>query len=61
MKKGAVTFLLPGNNRSGGVRVTALMGNLLLERGYQYGSFTRKRGFLPWQTLLRWLQALSTP
>ena len=35
MKKGAVTFLLPGNNRSGGVRVTALMGNLLLERGYQ--------------------------
>jgi glycosyltransferase involved in cell wall biosynthesis len=34
MNKPAVTFLLPGDNRSGGVRVTAVMGNLLLERGY---------------------------
>jgi hypothetical protein len=30
-----VTFVLPGDNRSGGVRVTAMMGNLLLERGYR--------------------------
>lgn len=34
MNKPAVTFLLPGDNRSGGVRVTAVMGNLLMERGY---------------------------
>ena len=30
----SITFLLPGDNRSGGVRVTAVMGNLLLARGY---------------------------
>ena len=29
-----VTFLLTGDNRSGGVRVTMLMGNLLSESGY---------------------------
>jgi len=33
MKKVAVTFVLPGDNRSGGVRVTAIMGNLLIDRG----------------------------
>lgn len=35
MRKTVVTFVLPGDNRSGGVRVTALMGNMLLERGHQ--------------------------
>jgi glycosyltransferase involved in cell wall biosynthesis len=35
MMKGSVTFVLPGDNRSGGVRVTAVMGNELLKRGYQ--------------------------
>ena len=35
MSGGAVTFILPGDNRSGGVRVTALMGNLLLDRGWR--------------------------
>jgi glycosyltransferase involved in cell wall biosynthesis len=30
----SITFLLPGDNRSGGVRVTAVMGNLLMARGY---------------------------
>lgn len=33
--KPPITFLLPGDNRSGGVRVTALMGNLLLARGHR--------------------------
>lgn len=31
----AITFVLPGDGRSGGVRVTVLMANLLLKRGYQ--------------------------
>lgn len=35
MKKAAVTFVLPGDNRSGGVRVTVIMGNFLLDRGYR--------------------------
>src|SRR5262245_5804025 len=35
MNGSAVTFVLPGDNRSGGVRVTALMGNLLLDRGWR--------------------------
>lgn len=30
-----VSFLLPGDGRSGGVRVTVLMANLLLDRGYK--------------------------
>ena len=30
-----VTFVLPGDGRSGGVRVTVLMANLLLGRGYR--------------------------
>lgn len=29
-----VTFVLPGDGRSGGVRVTAIMANLLLDRGH---------------------------
>jgi len=33
MKKAAVTFVLPEDNRSGGVRVTVIMGNLLIGRG----------------------------
>ncbi len=35
MEKGSVTFVLPGDNRSGGVRVTTLMGNELIKRGYR--------------------------
>jgi hypothetical protein len=35
MKNAIVTFLLPGNNWSGGVRVTSLMGNLLIDRGHR--------------------------
>lgn len=31
----SVTFVLPGDGRSGGVRVTAIMANLLMSRGYQ--------------------------
>jgi glycosyltransferase involved in cell wall biosynthesis len=31
----AVTFVLPGDARSGGVRVTVIMANALLERGHQ--------------------------
>lgn len=29
-----ITFVLPGDHRSGGVRVTVIMANLLLERGH---------------------------
>jgi glycosyltransferase involved in cell wall biosynthesis len=35
MSKGKVTFVLPGRNRSGGVRVTAIMANKLLDIGYE--------------------------
>lgn len=31
----AVTFVLPGDARSGGVRVTVIMGNALLDRGHR--------------------------
>jgi len=41
-----VTFLLPGDNRSGGVRVTAIMGNLLLGRGYDVRIAHRRPGHL---------------
>jgi glycosyltransferase involved in cell wall biosynthesis len=34
MNKAVLTFILPGNSWSGGVRVTALMGNQLLDCGY---------------------------
>jgi glycosyltransferase involved in cell wall biosynthesis len=44
MKKAAVTFVLPGNNWSGGVRVTVLMGNLLLDRGYRVRIIRPKAG-----------------
>lgn len=33
-RRSPVTFVLPGDGRSGGVRVTVLMANLLLARGY---------------------------
>jgi glycosyltransferase involved in cell wall biosynthesis len=35
MKKAAVTFVVPGDNLSGGIRVTAVMGNHLFHRGHQ--------------------------
>src|SRR6202022_1925366 len=35
MKNAIVTFVLPANNWSGGVRVTSLMGNLLIDRGHR--------------------------
>lgn len=49
--KPPITFLLPGDNLSGGVRVTALMGNLLLARGH------RVRIALP----PRWRQVWADP
>jgi glycosyltransferase involved in cell wall biosynthesis len=45
MKKAVVTFVLPGNNWSGGVRVTVLMGNLLLHRGHRVRIVCPKLGF----------------
>jgi glycosyltransferase involved in cell wall biosynthesis len=41
-----VTFLLPGDNRSGGVRVTAVMGNMLLARGWDVRIAHRRPGRL---------------
>ena len=39
-----VTFLIPGDHRSGGVRVTVIMANILLERGHRVRiAFPRKR------------------
>jgi len=35
MNNSPITFVLPGDFRSGGVRVTVLMANLLLGRGYE--------------------------
>ena len=35
LKPNRVTFVLPGRNRSGGVRVTVEMANRLLDRGYE--------------------------
>lgn len=41
-----VTFLIPGDHRSGGVRVTVIMSNILLERGHRVRiAFPRKRLF----------------
>ena len=47
MKKAIVTFMLPGNNWSGGVRVTVLMGNLLLNRGHRVRIVRPKVEFSP--------------
>jgi glycosyltransferase involved in cell wall biosynthesis len=47
MKKAVVTFMLPGNNWSGGVRVTVLMGNLLLNRGHRVRIVRPKVEFSP--------------
>lgn len=51
MNPAPVTFLLPGDNLSGGVRVTARMADLLLERGHPV------RIALP----ARWRRILATP
>jgi glycosyltransferase involved in cell wall biosynthesis len=55
MKKVVVTFVLPGNNWSGGVRVTVLMGNLLLERGHRIRIVHPKPRFHPWGNLSSFL------
>lgn len=39
-----VTFVLPSTNRSGGVRVTALMGNLLRDLGHHVRIAIRREG-----------------
>jgi glycosyltransferase involved in cell wall biosynthesis len=51
MKKAVVTFVLPGNNWSGGVRVTVLMGNLLLNRGHRVRIILPRTGCFPSGTL----------
>jgi glycosyltransferase involved in cell wall biosynthesis len=51
MKKAVVTFVLPGNNWSGGVRVTVLMANLLLNRGHRMRIVLPKTGCFPSGTL----------
>lgn len=48
-----LTFVLPGDHRSGGVRVTVLMGNELIHRGYKVrvacvSSLSLPRRFLKW-------------
>jgi hypothetical protein len=39
-----ITFVLPGDHRSGGVRVTVLMANLLLKRGHDARIVHPKKG-----------------
>ncbi len=51
MKKTAVTFVLPGDNRSGGVRVTVIMGNLLLDRGHRVRIILPKTRLLSFRNL----------
>ncbi len=41
----AVTMVLPGDGRSGGVRVTAIMANLLRDRGYKVRIASKKAKF----------------
>ncbi len=50
-----VTFVLPGDGRSGGVRVTVIMANLLLDRGWAVRiAFRRpRRGWRSWISGLR--------
>lgn len=64
-----VTFVIPGDHRSGGVRVTVLMANLLIERGRvvrivmpkpRNGLLVRLRGIARWvrsgrSTAVGWL------
>lgn len=48
----AVTFVLPSDGRSGGVRVTVIMANLLLKRGYSV-RVVHSRQFRPsWRSRL---------
>lgn len=51
MKKEVITFILPGDNRSGGVRVTVLMGNLLLDRGHRVRIVLPKAKFLSFRNI----------
>jgi len=53
MKKAVVTFVLPGNNRAGGARVTALMGNHLLDRGHQVRIVYPRDRLFSFQTFAR--------
>lgn len=47
MASHSITFALPGDGRSGGVRVTVIMANLLLARGHRVRiACPRKRGSL---------------
>lgn len=47
MSSHSITFALPGDGRSGGVRVTVIMANLLLARGHRVRiACPRKRGSL---------------
>jgi glycosyltransferase involved in cell wall biosynthesis len=41
-----ITFALPGDHRSGGVRVTVIMANLLLERGHHVRIACRRKRLL---------------
>lgn len=69
--KACITFLLPGDNLSGGVRVTAIMGNLLRVRGYdvrvavasRWHELWANRNFEPLWSERRtgWLRVFSGP
>lgn len=50
-----VTFVLPGDGRSGGVRVTVIMANMLLDRGYDVRIVCPQPGF----SARRWLSAIA--
>jgi glycosyltransferase involved in cell wall biosynthesis len=61
MKKFVITFMLPGDNRSGGVRVTAIMGNLLLERGYHVRIVLPKNSFFSLRNFASLISKVKNP
>jgi glycosyltransferase involved in cell wall biosynthesis len=46
-----VTYLIPGDHRSGGVRVTVIMANILLERGHRVRIAFPRKGLLSRENL----------
>lgn len=61
MRKLKITFVLPGDHRSGGVRVTMLMANELLRRGIKVRIACPEDDVTVWKRAARLVQGLARP
>ena len=61
MSKLKITFVLPGDHRSGGVRVTMLMANELLRRGIKVRIACPEDDVTIWKRAARRVKGLARP